>query len=227
MANTGYFTEHTFDFLTDLRANNNRDWFTANKTRHEEFVKAPALRLIQDFSAPLEELSPHFRATPNSLFRIHRDTRFSADKSPYKTHAGIHFRHEASSNVHAPGYYLHLEPGGVFTGFGIWHPDSATLSAIRDRIVAKPEAWKRASRGKEFREAFELSGDRLTRPPKGYDANHPLVDDLKFKDFVAMRKLPEEFAIGPDLTARLSDLWQTGTAFMRFLCDSLGIPFAR
>lgn len=226
MATNGYFSTGTFEFLTDLKANNNREWFTANRTRYEEHVKAPALRLIEDFAAPLEELSPHFQATRGSLFRIHRDTRFSPDKSPYKTSVGIHFRHEDSENVHVPGYYLHLEPGGVFAGFGVWHPDSDTLRSIRDHIVAKPEAWKRASRRKEVREVFQLEGDRLSRAPKGYEANHPLVEDLKFKDFVAITRLPESFATDPELANRLFHLWGLGTLFMRFLCDAVGVPFA-
>lgn len=225
MAATPYFTADTFDFLTDLAANNDRDWFEANRSRYEQHVKAPSLRLIDDFAAPLAEISPHFVATPKALFRIHRDTRFSPDKRPYKTHAGIHFRHARAKDVYAPGYYLHLEPGSVFLGLGIWHPDSATLGAIRERIADKPQAWKKASRGNEFREEFQLEGDRLTRPPKGFAPDHPLVDDLKLKDFIGIKRLTEDFALGPDLPRELAHLWAGGTPLMRFLCDAVGAPF--
>ena len=111
MAARRYFTIQTFRFLKDLKENNSRPWFHENKGRYEEHVKEPALRFIEDLDPLLQKVSPHFMATPRSLFRIHRDTRFSKDKSPYKTHTGIQFRHEASKDAHAPGFYLHLQPG--------------------------------------------------------------------------------------------------------------------
>src|SRR5262245_18610926 len=107
-----------FAFLSDLRQNNDRDWFAASKSRYERDCLEPALAFIEDFAVDLEAISPHFRADPRpvggSLFRIYRDTRFAKDKTPYKTNIGIHFRHEAASNAYAPGFYLHLAPGEVF-----------------------------------------------------------------------------------------------------------------
>ena len=104
MSQRPYFTRATFAFLKDLKENNDRDWFAENKPRYEEHVKAAALRLIEDFGPHLRKLSPHFQATPRSLFRIYRDTRFSRDKSPYKTAIGVHFRHERFDHiVHRPG----------------------------------------------------------------------------------------------------------------------------
>ena len=103
-----------FDFLRALRANNERPWFEANKARYREEVRDPMLDFIAAFAGPLAEISPHFRADPRpnggSLFRIYRDTRFSKDKTPYKTNVGAHFRHAAGRDAHAPGFYLHLEP---------------------------------------------------------------------------------------------------------------------
>jgi uncharacterized protein (TIGR02453 family) len=217
------FTDATFQFLTELADNNKREWFTANQGRYEDHVKGPALRLIGDLAAPLAELNPRFQAGPRSLFRIYRDTRFSADKRPYKTSVGLLFRHENADKMHSPGYYLHLEPGKVFTGFGVWHPDSAMLGAIRDHIVEKPAAWTKASTDRAFREAFEMEGGTLTRPPKGYPADHPLVEDLKRKDFVAMKQLPESFVAEPELPERLIAQWSVGTPLMRFLCEAVGL----
>src|SRR5690606_33942608 len=154
-------------------------------------------------------------AGPKSLFRIHRDTRFSPDKRPYKAHLGIHFRYPGAPSPHTPGVYLHIQPGAAFAGFGVWHPDAATLRALRDAIVEKPQAWKKASRQPELLETFELEGGRLSRPPKGYPADHPLIDDLKRKDFVAMKRLDEAFVLDPDLHARLAELWGTGARYMR------------
>src|SRR5215471_15655464 len=148
------FGPELFSFLADLRANNNRDWFAANKQRYEEQLLEPALAFINAFGPRLEKISPHFRAdarpSGGSLFRIYRDTRFSKDKSPYKTNVGIHFRHERAKDAHAPGYYLHIGPGEVFVGGGIWRPDTETATAIREAIVADPEHWKRATHNNTF-----------------------------------------------------------------------------
>ena len=160
---SSYFTPETFRFLDDLSANNDRDWFQANKARYEGDVKEPALRFIADFAPHLQEISPHFRADPRanggSLFRIYRDTRFSKDKIPYKTHTGIHFRHESAKDAHTPGFYLHIEPGGSFVGCGIWRPGSPTLTMIRQAITDDPDAWAQARDDAQFRAAFELSGE--------------------------------------------------------------------
>jgi len=106
------------------------------------------------------------------MFRIYRDVRFAADKSPYKTHAAAQFRHRAAKDVHAPGFYLHLEPGGCFVGVGIWHPDGPTLAAIRTALVADPPGWTGAIGDRAFKRAFTLGGDALKRPPQGFDPGH-------------------------------------------------------
>jgi uncharacterized protein (TIGR02453 family) len=220
-----YFTRNTFRFMAELAQNNDREWFAENKHRYEADIKDASLGFIENFAAHLEKLSPHFMATPRSLFRIYRDVRFSKDNRPYKTHAGIHFRHEQSKDAHAPGYYLHLEPGSVFAGMGIWHPDSKALRAIREHIVAEPAAWRRVSRSKKFGDSMELEGNRLTRPPKGFDPEHPLIEDLKWKDFVGVKHLSQSFATSADLPKQLAKIFKAGTPFMTFLCDALGVPF--
>jgi uncharacterized protein (TIGR02453 family) len=220
-----YFTRETFRFLRELTEHNDRDWFADNKRRYEAVVKEPALRLIQDFAPHLKKLSPHFQATPRSLFRIYRDVRFAKDKSPFKTHTGIQFRHDRGRDVHAPGYYFHVQPGQVFLALGLWHPDGATLGAIRERIVEAPADWKKASRGKAFRDTFAMEGDRLTRPPRGFDPEHPLVDDLKWKDFIATAELSEASATSADLPEALARTWSAGTPFMKFLCSAVDVPF--
>ena len=219
------FTPDTFRFLKDLKKNNDREWFAANKKRYEEQLKDPALRVIAAFAPELKKISPHFMATPRSLFRIHRDTRFAKDKSPYKTHIGLHFRHDRAKDAHAPGYYLHIEPGGVFLGVGIWHPEGGPLRAIREHIVEDPAGWKRASRAKAFTTAFELSGDRLKRPPKDFDPEHPLIEDLKWKDYIGIAERPDSFVTDAGLPKALAKTFAAGTPFMRFLCDALSVPF--
>ena len=119
-----YFTSESFAFLRELSKNNNREWFAANKKRYEAELRDPALRFISDFGPRLNRIAPRLVADPRpvggSMFRIYRDTRFAADKTPYKTAVGIRFPHRAASDVHSPGFYLHLEPSEVFVGAGIW-----------------------------------------------------------------------------------------------------------
>jgi uncharacterized protein (TIGR02453 family) len=179
-----YFNPPLFVFLEQLRRNNRRPWFLKHKQEFEELARQPSLRFITDLRLRLREISPWLVADPKpnggSLFRIYRDVRFSNDKSPYKTHIGMNFWHaSASETVHGPGLYLHLEPSGCFVAGGVWHPDPRSLARIRDAIFSQPEEWKKAKRG------LELGGDSLMRPPRGYPANHPLIEDLKRKDFVA------------------------------------------
>jgi uncharacterized protein (TIGR02453 family) len=167
------FSPVLFAFLRELRENNDREWFKANKRRYEEAVQEPAFEFITDFAPHLQQISSHFLADPRpvggSLFRIYRDTRFGKDKTPYKTSTGIQFRHARGRDVHAPGLYLHLEPGSVFAGAGIWRPDSPTLGRIRDAIAGEPERWAEAVQETRRGERFRLEGESLKRPPAGYD----------------------------------------------------------
>jgi uncharacterized protein (TIGR02453 family) len=224
-----HFTSALFKFLRDLKKNNNREWFQANKARYEADVRDPMLRFIADFAGPLRTISRHFTADPRpvggSLFRIYRDTRFSRDKSPYKTAAAAHFRHETHGEVHGPGFYFHLEPGDVAVGAGIWQPDGDTLAKIRDAIVDRPDQWKRAVSGKAFKAAFELWGGKLARPPKGYDPEHPFIEDLKRKDFIAMASFTEADACRPGFLDRVTGAYRTTGPFMSFLTKAAGLKF--
>jgi len=227
--NTKHFRTTLFKFLKDLESNNNREWFQANKSRYEDEVKEPALQFISDFGPHLRRLSPHFRADPRSnggsLFRIYRDVRCSKDKRPYKTHTGIQFRHEDCRDAHAPGFYLHLAGGQVFAGAGIWPPDGATLKNIRDAIVADPSRWKRVSRTKKFTDVYDLSGERLVRPPRGYDPNHPLIEDLKYKDFIGVARLTQKEVTSEGFIQRYAELSRRGGPFVKLLCEAVGVPF--
>jgi uncharacterized protein (TIGR02453 family) len=227
--NNAYFSPALFTFLRELKKNNNREWFQANKARYESEVRDPMLRFIADFADPLRLISRHFVADPRpvngSLFRIYRDTRFSRDKSPYKTAAAAHFRHEIAGEVHGPGFYFHLEPGDVAVGAGVWHPDADTLAKIRDAIAGHPEQWKRAVSGKAFKAACELWGEKLTRPPKGFDAEHPFIEDLKRKDFVAMASFNEADACKPGFMKRVADVYRATAPFMSFLTKAVGLKF--
>jgi uncharacterized protein (TIGR02453 family) len=223
------FGPELFSFLADLRANNNREWFAANKHRYEEHVLEPALAFIDAFAPRLDEISPHLRAdarpSGGSLFRIYRDTRFSKDKTPYKTHLGIHFRHERAKDVHAPGYYLHIGPGEVYAGGGIWHPGTDGATQIREAIVADPERWKRATRTGAFAKRLELGGDSLKRVPSWADPEHPFADDLKRKDFFGWARLSEEDVLAPGFVDDYARICSAAAPLMQFLCDALDVPY--
>ncbi|MCP4682850.1 MAG: TIGR02453 family protein, partial [Desulfobacterales bacterium] len=184
-----HFGSTFFEFLEDLQANNHKQWFNANKNRYIDEVRTPLQQFVLDFAPHLKKISPHFIADPRpiggSIFRIYRDIRFSKDKTPYKTHAAAQFRHKEGKDVHAPGFYLHLSPGEVFAGFGIWRPDSDALLNIRNTIASKPGEWKKVVQGKNFKSKCSMGGESLKRPPKGFDPDHPFIEDLKRKDFVS------------------------------------------
>lgn len=218
-----------FDFLRELKANNERSWFADNKARYVAEVRDPMLDFIAAFAEPLAEISPHFVADPRanggSLFRIYRDTRFSPDKRPYKTNAGAHFRHVAGKDAHAPGFYLHLEPDSCFAGCGVWHPDGEALTQIRNAIADNPAGWKRLTQARTFRDTFTLMGQSLKRPPRGHDAAHPLIEDLKRKDFIAGTTFHETDAIQPDFLSRFVQIVRNGAGFVEFLSRAVGVPF--
>ncbi len=229
MPKTAHLQPGLLQFLKQLKTNNNREWFQKNKDRYESDVRQPLLKFIEAFGPRLAKISPHFVANPSkvggSLFRIHRDTRFSHDKRPYKTYAGVQFRHERAKDVHAPGFYLHIEPQQAFIGVGIWHPDSDTLKLLRDAIVESPAKWKRAESAKAFAERFELAGDSLKRAPKGYDPGHPLIEDLRRKDFIAVTKLKEKDLVAPAFLDRFTKTCTAAKPFMRFLAEACGLEW--
>ncbi len=229
MARYASFDPATLKFLEELAANNNREWFKENKSRYEEQVLDVALRFIQSMQDPLHDIAPHFVALPTrvggSLMRVYRDTRFSKNKLPYKTNIGIQFRHEQAKDVHSPGYYVHIAPGDVFLGAGMWRPDPDSLRKIRERIAAKPAEWQRAVGDKAFRRQFEIGGESLTRPPRGFDKAHECIEDIKRKSFIAVRNLPAESPLGKGFQRTVESSFRNAEPLMRFLCKAVGVPF--
>lgn len=224
-----HFAPELFEFLTDLGDNNDRAWFAANRDRYRRHVLEPSLAFVEAFAPVLETISPHLRAEPKasggSLFRIQRDTRFSADKSPYKTNVGIHFRHERARDAHAPGLYLHIGPGEVFAGGGIWHPPTAELNRIRERIVEDPDGWAAATRQGPFAERLEMGGDSLKRVPRWADPAHPYAEDLKRKDVFGWAELDEDDVVAPGFIDEYAAICRAAAPLLAFLCDALEVPF--
>jgi len=187
-------------------------------------VRDPLLAFIQAIGPPLTRISSHIvadaRSSGGSLLRIYRDTRFSRDKTPYKTNAGLSFGLDAPRDFDAPGYYLHLAPGEVFMGAGIWRPSADALRAIREAIVKDPRGWKRARRsGLSHGEAT------LKRPPRGFDPDHPLIDDLKRLSFTAGVRFSERQACAPQFPARFVAACRGQAPLMKFLARAMGLSF--
>ena len=223
------FSKATFSFLDELAANNNRAWFEANKPRYEALVREPALDFIEAMEPGLKKFAPNFRAEPRkvggSLMRVFRDTRFSRDKTPYKTNIGIQFRHALGKDIHAPGFYVHIATDECFFAVGCWHPEADALGKMREFIAKNPEQWFAARNDKKFTAQWELWGDTLTRPPRGYAADHPAIDDLKRKDFVAIAPLSAREVVDAGLVKLAGKRFAETVPFMKFLCKALDVSY--
>ncbi len=223
-----WFTPALFRFLEELRLHNDRDWFERNKARYLRDVRDPMLRFIAAAAPVLRRLAPRLVADPRpvggSLFRIHRDTRFSRDKTPYKTNSAASFRHQAGRDVHGPGLYVSLAPGEVEVGGGVWRPEPEALLLIRKSIAGAPAAWKRALAAPGM-DQLTWWGESLVRMPKGFPEDHPLGEWLRRKDFAAGVELGEEDALAPDFLDRCAEAWRPLVPAMRLLAGAVGLPW--
>jgi uncharacterized protein (TIGR02453 family) len=218
-----YFTPELFRFLARLKRNNNRDWFLAHKDEFETHVRQPALRFITDFAGPLYAITPYLvadaRPSRGSMFRIYRDTRFSGDKRPYKTHIAMRFSHRGK-DVHSPGFYLHLEAGGCFAASGLWHPEPPTLLRVRNAMVSRPKEWRAVRKLLNWDDASKLS-----RPPRGFPADHEFVDDLKLRDLGSAVEFSDEQVFSPTFMATFATSCRKMSPLAAFLSSALGLEF--
>jgi len=227
------FTPAAIDFLAELAANNDRAWFQPRKADYERLLKAPleALCVALEAEFRARDLPLHADAV-KSPFRIYRDTRFSKDKSPYKTHVAASFMwagdEDASGgrshadNVHASGGYFHLQPGEIYVGGGIWHPETAWLATFRRRIADDSRPFRSIVEDDAFRAAFGTVGDdgeSLKRVPTGFPADHPEADLLRLKNVTFGRRLADTEALSPSLPSILADAFETGTPLLRYLAS--------
>ncbi|NII10923.1 DUF2461 domain-containing protein [Oleiagrimonas sp. C23AA] len=224
-----YFSAATFRFLGDLRANNTREWFQAHKDDYERHVREPMLALITDLQPAVASISAHYRADPRkmggSMFRVQRDTRFAHNKAPYKPWGGARLFHERRREVQAPSFYLHIEPESSFAGGGLWHPESANLKRIREFIANNPAAWQRAAHSEAFQRHFGFWGERLKRPPRGFEPDHPLIEDLKLKNFAAGQDITDAVVCSAELRPVLIDTFQRIAPLVDYLCAALDLEF--
>ena len=224
-----YFTPAFFRFLRELKKNNNRPWFLANKERYEKTVRNPLLNFIGDLGPHLRRISRNIvvdnSPSGGSMFRIYRDIRFSGNKTPYKTHAAARFPLSRDRDVHSPGYYIHLEPGEAYSGGGIWRPEPPTLGQIRDYLASHPSKWKAALADKDFKRLCVFEGDKLQKPPRGYPPDHELVEYLKYKDFTFYTQFDEKQTCSPGFMEKFVESCRAAAPLMEFLASALNLPW--
>jgi len=218
-----YFSEELFQFLARLKRNNKRAWFQAHQEEYERCARQPALRFIEAFAGPLAGLTPHLVADPRpsrgSLFRIYRDTRFSYDKRPYKTHVAMRFSHRGK-DVHSPGFYLHLESGACFAASGLWHPEPATLLRVRTAIVSREAEWRKVRKLLNWDDA-----GKLIRPPRGFPPDHEFVEDLKLRDLGSAVEFTDKQVCSPKFMSLFVEACRKMSPLGAFLSNAVGLSF--
>ncbi|MBM3908877.1 MAG: DUF2461 domain-containing protein [Gemmatimonadetes bacterium] len=233
------FRPAALTFLRGLRANNRREWFESHRAVYENEVKRPLQTLVEELDVRFATLAPEFVGDPkSSLFRIHRDVRFSRDKSPYKSHAACWIFHRAPGRGvgqtvdGGAGFYFHLEPGASLVAGGLWMPPRPKLQLVRDAIAEAPKAWEGLVLDREFVRRFgglneDDPGVLLKRLPRGFAPGHPAERWLRFNSFTVSRALTDADALGPRLVARVMRDFTVMLPFVRWLNRALGFPPSR
>jgi len=230
----GPFTPATLRFFRGLKRNNNKAWFEAHRDTYENEVRAPMRELIEEMDVRFARFAPEIGGDiRKSMFRINRDIRFSADKSPYKTNAGCWFFHRGASGrvgseaeEGSAGFYLHLEPGHSFLGGGLWHPPRPQLNRLRETMGEKPEPFIRMAKGLPKRFGGLDDEDALKRMPRGYADDHPAAPWLRFQSFVSGRQLSDAQITSKSLPALLEKEYQALLPLVRWLNGALGYKLA-
>ncbi len=224
------FAPALFDFLRDLTTNNSREWFDANRARYEHDVRNPVLAFISDVAPKLRKISPHIVADAGkvggSMFRINRDTRFSRNRDPYSTAVKVAFRdHAVDRHMPGPGCFLQLGSEGVMTARGLYAADGAMLDIVRHAIADNGAKWRRIIVNPRLAPMIADRGPLLKNPPRGFAADHTLIDDLKRKTFVWYQRLSIDDACSPDFMDRYVAACKAAAPFTGFLASALGMEW--
>lgn len=227
------FRPAALKFLRSLARNNNKEWFEVNRATYEREIKRPLQLLVEEVDARLGSIAPELTGNPRrSIFRIHRDVRFSRDKSPYKTNAACWFRHRDAGHsvgtqaVHGgAGLYFQIAPGECIIAGGIWMPPASALKELRTAIAEDHVDLERILSDAQFRGAFgKLSEDSmLTRPPRGFGADHPALRLLRYKSFTVSAPIAESEIADPRLPDALAARYRIMLPFVRWLNGALGL----
>jgi uncharacterized protein (TIGR02453 family) len=213
------FPPEGITFLRGLKRHNTREWFQPRKEIYEEKVKAPMLELVTALMQRMANFAPDYIADPNkAIYRVYRDTRFSKDKTPYKTHIAAIFKHRDLEKHSGAGFYFSVAPDEIEVGGGVYLPMPEHLLAIRNYLAENHEEFRRIAASRDVRRLFgEVSGESLSRVPKGFAADHPAVDLLRMKQFLLFRTLEAPLATTPKLFRELVSRFQAMAPFLEFL----------
>jgi len=218
------FPKEALRFLRALKRNNNRDWFLAHKDIYEASVKAPMTELVTAVGGAILNFAPEMVVDPRrNIYRIHRDIRFSQDKSPYKTHVAALFWPRGLEKNACAALYFHLEPAEVLIAGGIYMPGPAEVRAIRNHIAANWEQSKSIISAPQFKKLFGgLEGEKLSRPPRGFPVDHPAIELLRYRQFLVSITSPPALAESPELFPRIVTAFAGMMPLIRFLNAPLG-----
>jgi uncharacterized protein (TIGR02453 family) len=217
------FSPKTLTFLRALKRNNNREWFNARKSDYEQFVRAPMLAVVEQLAADFRHIAPELAAGPKSLFRIYRDTRFSDDKSPYKTSVAAVFPHKDLPKFGGAGLYFAVTPTGVWAGGGLHTPDTPLLQSEREHIAANVRRFRAIVESPAFRRNVGRleGGEKLQRVPRGFAPDDPAADYLRCRMFIVGHEFPASFATSPRFYRGLVNVFKHMAPFVRFLNEPL------
>jgi len=215
------FPPEALQFFRGLARNNNREWFLPRKPLFEEKVKEPMRQLVDALNVALHDFAPEYETDPGkAIFRIYRDIRFSKDKKPYKEQIAATFRRSGAPH-HQGGFYFAISHKSVVVGGGVYMPNPEHLLAIRERIAERHEEFRRILAARNVRKLFgNLEGEQLSRVPRGFAADHPAADLLRFKYFILYKELPPSLATSPKLYKEIVERFRSMVPFLRFLTES-------
>jgi uncharacterized protein (TIGR02453 family) len=217
------FTPKTLSFLRALKRHNEREWFRERKDQYEQHVRAPMIAVVEQLARDLPSFAPELIADARrSLYRIYRDTRFSEDKSPLKTHVAAVFPPRDGEKHRSAGLYFEVAPGWVWAGGGLYAPSTADLYRVREHIATHLTQLRAIVEAPAFRrQCGALKGDRLTRVPRGFPSDHPAAEFLTFKQYLAWREFPGDFAVSPRFYRGLLDVFRAAAPLVRYLNTAL------
>jgi uncharacterized protein (TIGR02453 family) len=216
------FTPATLKFLRALKRNNRREWFNAHRDDYESHVRQPMTAVVEQLAVDFRAFAPEMVASPKlSMYRIYRDTRFSENKAPYKTHVAAVFPTRGLPKHEGAGLYFHVSPTEVWIGGGMYAPQTPQLYAVREHIAANVKRLRAIVEAPAFRKQIEMEGDRLQRVPRGFPKDHEAVDYLKYRNFIAGCEYPPAFATSPEFYATLLQVFRRVAPFSRFLNEPL------